>query len=81
MVRYYLTPWQRGVHMRLIITGAVSFGIMYGVPLVGYYIQSTLSGLPLTAATEGVAVAVIKGLGAILIWTMLYNALKIRKRL
>jgi hypothetical protein len=59
--------------MRFIISGLISVGIMYGIPAVGSFLLSTLRNLPITVAREGVVVAVAKGLGAILIWVMLYN--------
>lgn len=64
--------------MRALITGIISFGVIYFVPAVGKFIEVTIANLPRTIAMDGALAGIVKLLGAILMWTMLYNAIRIR---
>ena len=64
--------------IRALITGLISFGVVYFVPIVGKIIESLINSLPRTLAMDGALAAGVQLLTAIFIWTMLYNAIKVR---
>jgi hypothetical protein len=65
--------------MRLLFTGIISFGLMFGVPQVGNSVLSILNRMPSNIADGTYSFLVLKTIGALIIWTMFYNLIKLWK--
>lgn len=66
--------------LRAIVTGLVSFGMVYLIPVSARIIQSLLSSVPATAGAKGVIPAIIKIVIALLLWGILYLIFGGRKK-
>lgn len=66
--------------LRAIITGLVSFGMVYLIPVSGKIIQGLITSVPATAGAKGVIPAIIKIAIALLLWGILYLIFGGRKK-
>jgi hypothetical protein len=63
--------------MRLLLTGIISFGLMFGVPSFGNSVMSILDRMPPDIANGTYSLLILKVIGALIIWTTLYYLIKL----